>query len=158
MSTATATLAEQYCTFWVAGQYFGVSVNEVQEVLRHQPMTPVPRAHDAVRGLINLRGQIVTAVDLRVRLGLPPRPEGELPMNVIVRSRGEVVSLLVDDIGDVIDTAGLSVETVPSTMPPKMADVVQCVRPMSDALLLVLDADRAVDIFAGVETPGGGTS
>jgi purine-binding chemotaxis protein CheW len=167
MSTATLNngehasaqvVAEQYCTFWVAGQFFGVSVNEVQEVLRHQPMTPVPRAHEAVRGLINLRGQIVTAVDLRVRLGLPPRSPDELPMNVIVRSRGEVISLLVDDIGDVIDTAGLSIESVPPTMPLKMADVVQCVRPMSDAVLLVLDADRAVDIFAVAESSGGGAS
>jgi purine-binding chemotaxis protein CheW len=163
MSTATAlqtpgtdiapVVAEQYCTFWVAGQFFGVSVNEVQEVLRHQPMTPVPRANEAVRGLINLRGQIVTAVDLRVRLGLPPRAEGELPMNVIVRSRGEVVSLLVDDIGDVIDTAGLEVENVPSTMPARMAEVVRCVRPMADAVLLVLDADLAVDVTA--ESGGG---
>lgn len=156
-ATATATAAEQYCTFWVAGHFFGVSVNEVQEVLRHQPMTPVPRANEAVRGLINLRGQIVTAVDLRVRLGLPPRPEGELPMNVIVRSRGEVVSLLVDDIGDVIDTAGLELETVPSTMPVTVQDVVLGVRPMSDAILLVLDADRAVDIFAVAENTGGNT-
>ena len=157
MSNATLapTIAEQYCTFWVAGQYFGVSVNEVQEVLRHQPMTPVPRANEAVRGLINLRGQIVTAVDLRVRLGLPPRAEGELPMNVIVHSRGEVVSLLVDDIGDVIDTAGLEVESVPSTMPRQMADVVQCVRPMPDAVLLVLDADTAVDVGAMTESSGG---
>ncbi len=79
-------------------------------------------------------------------------------MNVIVRSRGEVVSLLVDDIGDVIDTAGLEIESVPPTMPVKMADVVQCVRPMADAVLLVLDADRAVDIFAVAESPGGGTT
>jgi purine-binding chemotaxis protein CheW len=153
MSVATA--ADQYCTFWVAGHFFGVSVNEVQEVLRHQPMTPVPRAHEAVRGLINLRGQIVTAVDLRVRLGLPPRAEGELPMNVIVRSRGEVVSLLVDDIGDVIDTAGLELEAVPSTMPATVQDVVLGVRPMPDAILLVLDADRAVDVFAVAENAGG---
>ena len=151
---STATVAEQYCTFWVAGHFFGVSVNEVQEVLRHQPMTPVPRANEAVRGLINLRGQIVTAVDLRVRLGLPSREDGELPMNVIVRSRGEVVSLLVDDIGDVIDTAGLELETVPSTMPARVQDVVLGVRPMSDAILLILDADRAVDVSAVAESAG----
>jgi len=151
----TSTIADQYCTFWVAGHFFGVSVNEVQEVLRHQPMTPVPRANEAVHGLINLRGQIVTAVDLRVRLGLPPRPEGELPMNVIVRSRGEVVSLLVDDIGDVIDTHGLELESVPSTMPATVQDVVLGVRPMAEEILLVLDADRAVDIFAMAENTGG---
>lgn len=158
MSTATVGVAEQYCTFWVDDLYFGVAVAEVQEVLRHQPMTPVPRAHEAVRGLINLRGQIVTALDLRVRLGLPPRPEGVLPMNVIVHSRGEVVSLLVDDIGDVIDPrdqGSLELEPAPSNMPAKVHDVVVGVRPLPDAILLVLDADRAVDVSAVPDTTGG---
>ncbi|WP_435768349.1 chemotaxis protein CheW [Nocardioides sp. SYSU DS0651] len=146
--------AEQYCTFWVADLFFGVAVAEVQEVLRHQPMTPVPQADDAVTGLINLRGQIVTAVDLRVRLGLPPRAEGQLPMNVIVRSRGEVVSLLVDDIGDVIDAAGVEVQPPPSNMPLRVKDVVRGVRPLPEAILLVLDADRAVDVSAAPRTGG----
>ncbi len=149
MSTQTAT---QYCTFWVDDLYFGVNVDEVQEVLLQQPMTPVPRASGAVRGLINLRGQIVTALDLRFRLGLPPRAEvdGEAggAMNVIVRSRGEVVSLLVDDIGDVIDTGdhgGPGLVPAPSTMPLAVQQVVSGVRQLSDSILLVLDADRAVD-------------
>ena len=156
--TTTSTIArtaEQYCTFWVAGLFFGVAVDEVQEVLRRQPMTPVPRADRAVTGLINLRGQIVTAVDLRVRLGLPDREGDELPMNVIVRSRGEVVSLLVDDIGDVIDTAGVDPHPVPSTMPRAVQDVVRGVRPLSDSILLVLDADRAVDVATTPDTTGG---
>jgi purine-binding chemotaxis protein CheW len=157
MTTTTTTLrtAEQYCTFWVAGLFFGVAVDEVQEVLRRQPMTPVPRADRAVTGLINLRGQIVTAVDLRVRLGLPDREGDELPMNVIVRSRGEVVSLLVDDIGDVIDTAGVDPHPVPSTMPRTVQDVVRGVRPLPESILLVLDADRAVDVAATPDTTGG---
>jgi purine-binding chemotaxis protein CheW len=115
----------------------------------------VPRASAAVTGLINLRGQIVTAVDLRVRLGLPPRPEGALPMNVIVRNRGEVVSLLVDDIGDVIDTAGIEPEPVPSNMPPGLREVVLGVRPLPESILLVLDADQAVDVTAVLDTTGG---
>lgn len=151
---ATAT-AEQYCTFWVAGLFFGVAVEEVQEVLRHQPMTPVPCADKAVTGLINLRGQIVTAVDLRVRLGLPPREPDQLPMNVIVRTRGEVVSLLVDDIGDVIDTAGVDSQPSPSNMPSHLQDVVRGVRPLPDAILLDLDADRAVDVSTSSDTTGG---
>ncbi len=138
----------QYCTFWIDDLFFGVDVDDVQEVLRHQPMTPVPRASEAVAGLINLRGQIVTAVDLRYRLGLAPREDGAVPMNVIVRSRGEVISLLVDDIGDVIDTDGLAVEPPPSNMPAEVQDVVLGVRPLPDSLLLVLDADRAVDVPA----------
>ncbi|MCX6400760.1 MAG: chemotaxis protein CheW [Propionibacteriales bacterium] len=159
--TATAsagTAVEQYCTFWVADLFFGVAVAEVQEVLRAQPMTPVPRAAGAVTGLINLRGQIVTAVDLRVRLGLPPRASDQLPMNVIVRSRGEVVSLLVDDIGDVIDTAGVDGQPAPANMPRKVQDLVckeRGVLPLADAILLVLDADRAVDVSTASDNPGG---
>lgn len=145
--------AEEYCTFWVADRFFGVPVDQVQEVLRHQPMTPVPRAPEAVRGLINLRGQIVTAVDLRVRLGLPPRDEE--PMNVIVRSRGEVISLLVDDIGDVIDTTGVPGEPAPSNIPADVQQVVLGVRPLPDQILLVLDADRAVDVATALHTTGG---
>ncbi len=149
-----AIALDQYCTFRVDDLYFGVSVGEVQEVLRHQPMSPVPRASDAIHGLINLRGQIVTAVDLRYCLGLPPREPDALPMNVIVRSRGEVVSLLVDDIGDVIDTAGLELEPTPSNMPEAVQRVIIGVRPLPEAILLILDADKAVDI-AAAETPGG---
>ena len=155
MNAAAVGIAEQYCTFWVDDLYFGVAVAEVQEVLRHQPMTPVPRANEAVRGLINLRGQIVTALDLRVRLGLPPRPEGALPMNVIVRSRGEVVSLLVDDIGDVIDTSGLELEPAPANVPSVVQDVVHGVLALPEAVLLVLDADRAADVSVVPETTGG---
>lgn len=162
MSTLTAsaaasgaTVIEQFSTFWVGDLFFGLAVEEVQEVLRHQPMTPVPRADRAVTGLINLRGQIVTAVDLRVRLGLPDREDGVLPMNVIVRTRGEVVSLLVDDIGDVIDTAGTDAQQPPSTMPRAVKDMVRHVRPLPEKILLVLDADRAVDVAHTPDTTGG---
>lgn len=145
----------QYCTFWVDGLFFGVAVSGVQEVLRYQPLTAVPSAPEAIQGLINLRGQIVTALDLRCRLGLPPRPEDALPMNVIVRSRGEVVSLLVDDIGDVIDTSGLELEPVPANVPSVVQDVVRGVLALPDAILLVLDADRAADVSVVPETTGG---
>jgi purine-binding chemotaxis protein CheW len=150
----------QYCTFWVDGLFFGVAVAAVQEVLRYQPLTAVPSAPEAIQGLINLRGQIVTAVDLRIRLGLPPRPEEVLPMNVIVRSRGEVVSLLVDDIGDVItvDTSprsGLELEPAPANVPSIVQDVVHGVLALPDAILLVLDADRAADVSVVPATTGG---
>lgn len=152
----------QYCTFWVDGLYFGVAVSSVQEVLRFQTLTVVPSAPEAIQGLINLRGQIVTAVDLRCRLGLPPRPGDALPMNVIVRSRGEVVSLLVDDIGDVItvDTSprgGFDLEPVPANVPSAVQDVVSGVLALPEAILLVLDADRAADVSVAYETTTGGT-
>ena len=153
---ATDTRLAQLCTFWLDGLFFGVDVAHVQDVLRYQEMTTVPRAPRAVRGLINLRGQIVTAVDLRCRLGLPDRGPGELPMNVIVRSRGEVVSLLVDDIGDVITpSGGLETEPAPANVPSVVQDVLTGVLALPDALLLVLDADRAADVTAVPETIGG---
>lgn len=146
-ATATATrTVTQFCTFWAGGLYFGVDVQDVQEVLRYQEMTPVPQAPDAITGLINLRGQIVTAIDLRHRLGLAPRPDGQTPMNVVVRSRDEVVSLLVDDIGDVIDTEGAAIAPVPATVPPAVKDVLVGVIPRSEAILLVLEADLAADV------------
>lgn len=148
MSTATVVEANQYCTFWADGLYFGVPVRDVQEVLRFQPMSAAPRAPKSVHGLINLRGQIVTAVDLRHRLGLSPRADDQIPMNVVVRNGTEVVSLLVDDIGDVIDTDGEVQEAVPPTLTPSVRDVVTGVVALQDSILLVLDADLAADVLA----------
>ncbi|MBZ5736159.1 chemotaxis protein CheW [Nocardioides sp. TRM66260-LWL] len=145
----------QYCTFWVDGLFFGLDVEWVQEVLRYQQMTVVPCAPESVLGLINLRGQIVTALDLRCRLGLPPRADGVLPMNVIVRSRGEVVSLLVDDIGEVIDTDARDLQPTPANLPTTVQDAVLGVMPLAGAILLVLDADRAVDVSTLADSTGG---
>lgn len=142
----TVDSTRQFCTFWVDGLFFGLDVEFVQEVLRYQQMTVVPCAPESVFGLINLRGQIVTALDLRCRLGLPPRAEGVLPMNVIVRSRGEVVSLLVDDIGEVIDADVEALQPAPANLPLTVQDVVRGVMPMPGAILLILDADRSVDV------------
>lgn len=138
---------DQVCTFWVDGLFLGIAVDQVQEVLRHQPMTPVPCAPDGVRGLINLRGQIVAAVDLRRRLDLAPDGPPE-PMNVIVNSGGEVVSLLVDDIGDVLDTHGVAAEPVPTNLPARVQAVVTGALPLPGSILLLVDADRAVDATA----------
>src|SRR6266849_6579396 len=90
--------AAQYCTFTVAGRFFGIDVLNVQEVLRFQEVTPVPLAPGVIEGLINLRGQIVTAIDMRRRLGLPPREPGVLPMNIVVRTQDNSASLQVDEI------------------------------------------------------------
>src|ERR1700720_824676 len=90
--------SEQLSTFFVADLFFGVDVLDVQEVLRFQQMTPVPQAPEVIEGLINLRGQIVTAIDMRRRLRLPPRGGDETPMNMVVRTGDGAVSLLVDEI------------------------------------------------------------
>jgi len=106
----------QYCTFHLGNFIFGVGVREVQEVIRYQQMTQVPLAPATVGGLINLRGQIVTAIDLRERLGMPARDPKALPMNVVVCSEDGAVSLLVDEIGDVIHVSSSQFEMVPDTL------------------------------------------
>ena len=106
----------EYCAFILNGLLFGVPIADVQEVLRYQAITYVPRAPKSVSGLINLRGRITTAVDLRTRLSLPSREDGIDPMNVVVRSQdGEVVSLLVDRIDDIIRVSEEKFEAAPDT-------------------------------------------
>jgi purine-binding chemotaxis protein CheW len=136
----------QFCTFEVAGLLLGVDVLDVQEVIRYHPMTRVPHAPAVVRGLINLRGQIVTALDLRMRLGLPERAEGELPMNVVVRTEGGAVSLLVDTIGDVLEAEESSLAPPPETLRGPARVLVRSVCKLQDRLLLALDVARTVDI------------
>lgn len=133
----------QLCTFRIDGILFGVEVTHVQEVLRAQAMTPVPLANAAVSGLINLRGQIVTAIDMRARLQLQPR-EGELPMNVVLRTADGVVSLLVDEIGDVVQTDESTFERVPETTDALLKELVSGVYKIEHRLLLLLDVDRVM--------------
>lgn len=134
----------QFCTFAVDDLLFAVDVTRVQEVIRFQEMTRVPLAPRAIRGLINLRGQIVMAVDLRERLGLPPRDPDALPMNVVIRGLEGSVSLLVDSIGDVIEVGGDAFEVPPSTMLAAHRQVVDAVCKLKGRLLLVLDPERAL--------------
>jgi len=142
----------QFSTFSLGGLLLGVEVLQVQEVIRTQPMTPVPLAPAEVRGLINLRGQIVTAVDLRRRLGLPDRIDDQPPMNVVVRSTDGVVSLLVDEIGDVVDVAGTAFEAAPETLTGAARELVTGVYKLPGRLLLALDVERTVQVAAGDST------
>ena len=138
--------SKQYCTFFVNGLFFGVEVLHVQEVLRYQKMTAVPLAPPTVRGLINLRGQIVTALDLRRRLELPARTGDELPMNVVVRGEDGAVSLLVDEIGDVVEINDDIFERPPETLRGVARELVKGVYKMKDRLLLVLDTERTLSL------------
>jgi purine-binding chemotaxis protein CheW len=137
---------KQFCTFYVDDLFMGVEVAKVQEVLRYQEMTSVPLASPTVSGLINLRGQIVTAIDLRKRLELNERPEGQLPMNVVVRTNEGVVSMLVDSIGDVLEVPDHSFETPPETIDGITRHLVLGVYKLTDNLLLILDTEKAVNL------------
>lgn len=139
-------MATQVCTFYVDQQMFGVDVQSVQEVIRYQDMTDIPLAPDAVVGLINLRGQIVTAIDLRRRLGLAPRPEGQLPMNIVVRNDDGAISLLVDHIGDVQEIDEENFESPPETLGGESAELIRGAYKMKDRLLLILDTERAMNV------------
>jgi purine-binding chemotaxis protein CheW len=138
----------QYCTFFLDGHYFGIDVLEVQEVIRHQEMTRVPLAPAAVRGLINLRGQIVTAIDLRRRLDLPDRADGTPPVNVVVRTDGGAVSLLVDEIGEVLQVPEAAFERPPETLRGTARDLIRGAYKLDGRLLLILDTPRSVDLTA----------
>jgi purine-binding chemotaxis protein CheW len=141
--------SQQFCTFLLEGYLFGVPVPQVQEVIRFQPMTPVPLAPPEVKGMINLRGQIVLAIDLRQRLSLSPRPEGELPMNVVVRTADGAISLLVDEIGDVIEVEQSSFETPPETLQGPVRSTILGVYKLEGRLLHVLDKEKACHVDEG---------
>lgn len=138
----------QFCTFYIDGHYVGIDVVEVQEVIRYQEMTNVPLAPREISGLINLRGQIVTALDLRRRLDMPDRPAGQLPMNVVVRTAEGSVSLLVDEIGDVLDVDDRAFERPPETLDPGIRKLVRGAYKLDGTLLLVLETERAVGLAA----------
>jgi purine-binding chemotaxis protein CheW len=125
---------------------YGVDVQSVQEVIRYQEMTEIPLAPDSVVGLINLRGQIVTAIDLRRRLGLPCRADTELPMNVVVQSDDGAISLLVDQIGDVQEIDIDNFESPPETLQGASRRMIRGAYKMKDRLLLILDTERAMNV------------
>jgi purine-binding chemotaxis protein CheW len=136
----------QLSTFVVDRYLFAVEVATVQEVIRYQPMTRVPLAPPALGGLINLRGQVIAAVDLRRRLGFPDRPHGELPMDVIVRTKDGLVSLLVDRIGDVVEVSEEAFEEPPETLAGIARELIRGAYKLDDALLLSLDVAGAVEL------------
>ena len=138
--------SKQYCTFFLNGLFFGVEVLTVQEVLRFQQMTPVPLAPPTVQGLINLRGQIVPAIDLRHRLELPARANDQTPMNVVVRSEDGAISLLVDEIGDVVEIEDDVYETPPETLRGVARELIKGVYKMKERLLLVLDTEKTLTL------------
>lgn len=139
------TAKQQFATFFLDGLFFGIPVEKVQEVLGFHQMTRVPLAPPVVRGLINLRGQIVTALDLRLRLDLRERPPGDHPMNIVVRTADGAVSLLVDEIGDVVEVEEATFERPPDTLTSSARNLIEGVHKLSDRLMHVLDTDRVVN-------------
>ena len=146
----------QFCTFYLDKLLFGVELKGVQEVIRNLDMTRVPLAPAVVSGLINLRGQIVTAVDLRRRLELEPQPAGMIAMNVVVRSEDGAVSLLVDEIGDVVEVEETTFEPPPETLRGSVREMILGVHKLNDRLMHVLDIEKACQMTEAVEAAAAG--
>ena len=142
----------QFCTFYLDKLLFGVELKGVQEVIRSLDMTNVPLAPDVVSGLINLRGQIVTAVNLRLRLALEPALPGALAMNVVVRSEDGAVSLLVDEIGDVVEVEESSFEAPPETLRGSVRTMILGIHKLDERLMHVLDIEKACQMTEVAET------
>jgi purine-binding chemotaxis protein CheW len=143
--------SQHYCTFYLENYFFGIELLDVQEVLQPLELTAVPLAPHVVRGLMNLRGQIVMAVDLRRQLGLPERPANRAAMNVIVRTGVDAVSLLVDEIGDVVEASDDSFESPPETLRGTVRSAIRGVHKLEKQMMHVLDTERVCTVGAWPE-------
>jgi purine-binding chemotaxis protein CheW len=136
----------QFCTFRLDQHLFGIDVLDVQEILRQHSVTRVPLAPPVIHGLINLRGQIVAIIDLRVRLGLPPRTSKRPPIHVVARTARGAISLLVDEVGDMMSFPFQANEAPPETLRGTVRDLMCGVFQLKDQLLLVLDTGKIIDL------------
>jgi purine-binding chemotaxis protein CheW len=135
----------EFVSVTVAGQLFGIPVLQVQDVLGPQRITRIPLAPPEVAGSLNLRGRIVTAIDLRIRLRLPRLPEGQKGMSVVVDYGGELYSVMVDAVGEVLSLRAESAERNPATLDPIWRDVSGGIYRLDKSLLIVLDVARVLD-------------
>lgn len=133
----------EYVTLTIAGQLFGVEVLSIQDVFKPRALTPVPKAPVEVAGLLNLRGRVVTAIDARARLDLPPRGEGEAaPMAIGIEQGGEPFCLIVDAVGEVLRLDPSKMQANPPTLDPRWAGVSRGVHRLEGRLLVIMDINR----------------
>jgi purine-binding chemotaxis protein CheW len=147
---ALAVGSDDFVTMTIANQLFGIPVLQVQDVLGHQRITRIPLAPPEVAGSLNLRGRIVTAIDVRLRLGLPARDRGTPGMSIVVDHRGELYSLMVDSVGEVLSLSSDDFERNPATMDPRWRDLSTGIYRLNDTLLVVLDVPRLLN-FTNLE-------
>ena len=158
MSTATlerpaeaATVEDErvFVTLSVAEQLCGVPVTAVRDVLGEQPITRIPLAPPEIAGSLNLRGRIVTAIDLRRRLSLPPAPAGMPRMSVVAEQGGELSALLVDQVSEVMTLPASSFERNPPTLAPVWAAHSTGIYRLQGRLMVVLDVSRILALSSG---------
>jgi purine-binding chemotaxis protein CheW len=136
--------ARTLCTFWLDEICFGIDVVAVRAVIRHHDLAPVPLAPWVVSGLMNLRGQIITVVDLRRRMEMDDRRAGLEPMYIVIHSDDGLVSLTVDRIGDVVDVSDTAFETPPGTLTGAARHVIVGAHKLHDRLVLEIDTDQVL--------------
>ena len=135
-----------YVTAMIDGQLFGLPIVRVQDVFIPERLTRVPLAPLEIVGVLNLRGRIVTLIDLRRRFGLGERKEGEDVMAIGVESRGESYGLLIDRVGEVVELEGVAREPNPVNLDQRLAQMSSGIYRLDDQLLVVVDVDRVLDI------------
>jgi purine-binding chemotaxis protein CheW len=135
----------EYVTVSIGDQLFGLPISRVQDVFSLDRLTRVPLAPPEVAGVLNLRGRIVTAIDMRVRLGLPPREPGHTPMAVGIDHQGEAYGLLIDHVGEVMKLPLAGREPNPANLDPRWAEISDGVHRLDGQLLVVLDVEVTLD-------------
>jgi purine-binding chemotaxis protein CheW len=148
---AVDAVQQEFVSVTVAGQLFGIPVLQVQDALGPQRITRIPLAPPEVAGSLNLRGRIVTAIDLRTRLHLPPLPEEQHGMSVVVDHGGELYSLVVDAVGEVLNLDAADIERNPATLDQTWREVSAGICRLDGTLLIILDVARALDLSARSE-------
>jgi purine-binding chemotaxis protein CheW len=139
---AEAAEGAAFVTLILAGQICGVAVTGVRDILAEQPITRIPLAPPEIAGSLNLRGRIVTVIDLRRRLRLPPAPEGMARMSVVAEQGGELYALLVDQVSEVMSLPASAFEPIPPTLPPSWAQFSTAICRLQGKLLVILDVGR----------------
>lgn len=144
-AAAHAGTSSDFLTIMIADQIFGIPVLQVQDVLGEQKVTRIPLARPEVAGSLNLRGRIVTAIDVRCRLNLPPREDKQKEMSVVVEHDGELYSLIIDEVGDVMTLHDTDFENNPATLDPLWRSVSAGIYRLDQQLLVVLDVPKLLD-------------
>lgn len=141
-TTPVSTSTNELLTVTIDNQIFGIPILQVQDVLKNQSVTRVPLAPPEIVGSLNLRGRIVTAIQVRERLGLPPAPADTQGVSIVVEDEGELYSLIFDRVGDVMNLSLSDFESNPSTLDPHFRDVADGIYRLQGRLLVVLDIPK----------------
>jgi len=144
MQQTTSDDVTEYVTVLIGGQLFGLPISRVQDVFMPDRLTRVPLAHPDIAGVLNLRGRIVTAIDMRVRLGLGRDKEAKPAMAVGIESRGESYGLLIDSVGEVLKLSTDSFEQNPINLDPRWSRVSAGVHRLDGQLMVILDVDSVL--------------